>query len=90
MSTPPEGGSTTRLFGRRTERSILDDLVAAVRAGESRALVVHGEAGVGKTALIEHLAGRVHGCGVARTAGIESEMELPFAGVHQLLSLIHI
>jgi DNA-binding CsgD family transcriptional regulator len=84
MSTPPGGGPSTRLTGRRTERSVLDDLVTAVRNGESRALVVHGEAGIGKTALIEHLAGRVPGCRVARTAGVESEMELPFAALHQL------
>ena len=49
------------LAGRRRERRALDELAAAVRAGESRALVVHGEAGVGKTALLEHLAGRVSG-----------------------------
>jgi DNA-binding CsgD family transcriptional regulator len=74
----------TKLTGRRTERSVLDELVSAVRTGESRTLVLHGEAGVGKTALIEHLAGRVPGCRVARAAGIESEMELPFAALHQL------
>lgn len=84
MSRPPEGGIATRLTGRRTEHSVLDELVSAVRTGESRALVLHGEAGVGKTALIEHLAGRVPGCRVARAAGIESEMELPFAALHQL------
>src|SRR3954454_1325068 len=84
MSRPPEGGSPPKLTGRRRECSILDELVAAVRAGESRVLVVHGEAGVGKTALIEHLAGRVPGCRVARTAGVESGKELPLAGVHQL------
>ena len=67
---------------------MLDEFVASVRTGESRVLVVHGEAGVGKTALIEHLAGRVPGCRVARTAGVESEMELPFAGLHQLCAPI--
>ena len=56
----------------------------AVRAGESRALVVHGEAGVGKTALLEYLAGQAPGCRVARAAGVQSEMELAFAGLHQL------
>jgi DNA-binding CsgD family transcriptional regulator len=75
-------------MGRRTEGNVLDELVASVRTGQSRALVVHGEAGVGKTALIEHLAGRVAGCRFARTAGIESEMELPFAGLHQLCAPI--
>ncbi|HEY6573465.1 MAG TPA: ATP-binding protein, partial [Mycobacterium sp.] len=73
-----------RLTGRHAERGVLDRLVAAVRAGESRALVVHGEAGVGKTALLEYLAGQTSGCRVVRAAGIQSEMELAFAGLHQL------
>jgi DNA-binding CsgD family transcriptional regulator len=64
---------------------VLDQLIEAVRhAGESRALVVHGEAGVGKTALLEYLAGQVPGCRVARAVGVQSEMELAFAGLHQL------
>ena len=55
-----------------------------MRAGEGRALVVRGEPGVGKTALLDYLAGRASGCLVARAAGVESEMELAFAGLHQL------
>ena len=47
-------------------------------------LVVCGEAGIGKTALLDHLAGRASGCRVARATGVQSEMELPFAGLHQL------
>ena len=70
--------------GRRAECGVLDELVEAVRAGESRALVLHGEAGVGKTALLEYLAGHAPGCRVARAAGVQSEMELAFAGLHQL------
>jgi AAA ATPase-like protein len=58
--------------------------VAAVRAGEGRALVVRGEPGVGKTVLLDYLAGRASGCLVARAAGVQSEMELAFAGLHQL------
>ncbi|OBI37950.1 hypothetical protein A5709_13840 [Mycobacterium sp. E1386] len=58
--------------------------MAAVCDGESRALVVHGEAGVGKTALLEYLAGQASGCKVVHAAGIQSEMELAFAGLHQL------
>jgi DNA-binding CsgD family transcriptional regulator len=74
----------TELIGRRAECDVLDRLVAAVRAGESRALVVHGEPGVGKTALLEYLAGQASGCRVTRVAGVQSEMELAFAVVHQL------
>jgi DNA-binding CsgD family transcriptional regulator len=58
--------------------------VAGVRAGEGRALVLRGEPGVGKTALLDYLAGRAAGCLVARAAGVQSEMELAFAGLHQL------
>jgi DNA-binding CsgD family transcriptional regulator len=73
------------LTGRQTECDVLDRLVEAVRdAGESRALVVHGEAGVGKTALLEYLAGHAPGCRVRRAAGAQAEMELAFAGLHQL------
>ena len=64
--------------------SSLDRLVDAVRAGEGRALVVRGEPGVGKTTLLDYLAGRAGGCRVARVAGVQSEMELAFAGLHQL------
>jgi DNA-binding CsgD family transcriptional regulator/tetratricopeptide (TPR) repeat protein len=63
---------------------VLDRFVAGVRAGEGRALVVRGEPGVGKTALLDYLAGRASGCRVARAAGVQSEMELAFAGLHQL------
>ena len=63
---------------------MLDRLLAAVRAGESRALVLGGEPGVGKTALLEYVVERASGCRVARAAGVESESELAFAGLHQL------
>jgi DNA-binding CsgD family transcriptional regulator len=72
------------LTGRDTERRVLDRLVEAVRAGESRALVVHGEPGVGKTALLEYLVEQASGCRIERAAGVQSEMELAFAGLHQL------
>ena len=72
------------LRGRRAELGVLDGLIEAVRAGESRVLVVRGEPGVGKTALLDHLAGRARGCRVVRAAGVQSEMELAFAGLHQL------
>ncbi|HEX6402139.1 MAG TPA: AAA family ATPase [Pseudonocardiaceae bacterium] len=70
--------------GRRAECEVLDRLVDAVRVGKSQALVVRGEAGVGKTALLEYLVGRASGCRVVRIAGVQSEMELVFAGLHQL------
>jgi hypothetical protein len=77
-------GRTVQLLGRRAECDVLDHLAEAVRAGESRALVVHGESGVGKTALLEYLAGQASGCRMARAAGVQSEMELAFAGLHQV------
>jgi DNA-binding CsgD family transcriptional regulator/tetratricopeptide (TPR) repeat protein len=73
-----------RFTDRVSERGVLDRFVAGVRAGEGRALVVRGEPGVGKTALLDYLAGRASGCLVARAAGVQSEMELAFAGLHQL------
>ncbi|PEG60722.1 AAA family ATPase [Mycolicibacterium boenickei] len=72
------------MTGRRAERAALDQLVAALRAGESRSLVIHGEAGIGKTALLDYLATRETGVRVLRAAGVESEMELAYAGLHQL------
>jgi DNA-binding CsgD family transcriptional regulator len=80
------GGRATELKGRRRESDVLDELVEAVRAGESRALVVRGEPGVGKTALLEYLVEQASGCRVARAAGVQAEMELAFAGLHQLLA----
>src|ERR1700761_6561544 len=77
-------GPAAGLTGRLSERGVLDRFVASVRAGEGRALVVRGEPGVGKTALLDYLAGRASGCLVARAVGVQSEMELAFAGLHQL------
>ena len=72
------------LRGRRTERAVLDGLLTEARAGQSRVLVLRGEAGVGKTALLDYLQEQASGFRVARAAGVESEMELAFAGLHQL------
>src|SRR3954466_6385423 len=77
---PPQGG----LLGRRSETKTLDRLLDAVRAGKSRALVIRGDPGVGKTALLEYVAAHATGCRVARAAGVQAEMELAFAGLHQL------
>ena len=76
----PGGG----LLGRRRECAVLDQLAASVRAGGSEVLVLRGEAGAGKTALLEYLLEHASGCNIARAAGVESEMELAFAGLHQL------
>jgi DNA-binding CsgD family transcriptional regulator len=80
----PRRGGVAELTGRRSECQVLDRLIEAVRTGESRVLVVRGEVGVGKTALLDYLVGHASGCVVARAAGVQSEMELAFAGVHQL------
>ena len=78
--------SVRALTDRHRERAMLDRLIEGVRAGESRAVVLRGEPGVGKTVLLEYLAGQAadSGCRVARAVGVESEMELAFAGLHQL------
>ena len=72
------------LLGRRAEREVLDQLLNDMLAARSRVLVLRGEAGVGKSALLRYLADRASGAHVARAAGIESEMELAYSGLHQL------
>jgi DNA-binding CsgD family transcriptional regulator len=80
----PGSGRPTRLDGRERECALLDELVSSVRRGESRALVLRGEAGIGKTALLEYLSKSASDLKVARATGVESEMELAFASLHQL------
>ena len=80
----PVWWGAAELTDRHAERGVLDRLIEAVRDGESRSLVVHGDAGVGKTALLDYLAAHASGCRVVRAAGAQSEMELAFAGLHQL------
>jgi DNA-binding CsgD family transcriptional regulator len=87
MTADPAGrGRATGLTDRLSERGVLDRLIVAVRAGESRALVVRGDPGVGKSVLLDYLAGQAAGagCRVARAVGVQWEMELAFAGLHQL------
>jgi DNA-binding CsgD family transcriptional regulator len=72
------------LLGRRDECVVLDRLLDAVRGGESRVLVVRGEPGVGKSSLLAYLYAQSSGCQVVRAASAQSEMELAFAGLHQL------
>jgi hypothetical protein len=80
--TAPGGQPTLR--GRADECALLDTLVEAIGRGEGRSLVVRGEAGIGKTALLEHLVRSASDLTVLRAGGVESEMELPYAGLHQL------
>ncbi|MEV6638865.1 AAA family ATPase [Amycolatopsis sp. NPDC051371] len=77
-------GHGLRLLGRDDERAVLDRLLADARAGAGRALVLRGEAGIGKTALLDHFTAHASGCRVARAMGVESERELPYAGLQQL------
>jgi hypothetical protein len=76
--------SEIRLRGRRSERAALDGVLDTALAGSSAVLVLCGEPGIGKTALLRYAAGRASGFRVLRASGFESEMELPFAGLHQL------
>jgi hypothetical protein len=70
--------------GRTRERQILDHLLDRVRSGESAVLVIRGEAGIGKTELMRYCARQASGCRLLQIAGVESEIELPFAALHQL------
>ncbi|TFV56116.1 helix-turn-helix transcriptional regulator [Mycobacterium sp. PS03-16] len=72
------------LVGRRHECETLDALLHGLRAGSSQVLVVHGEAGVGKTALLRYAADRAADCDVVRVVGVEAEQDFAFAALHQL------
>lgn len=77
-------GPRRGLRGRRDECAALDRLLTDSTAGRSQVLVLRGEAGIGKSALVEHLVQSAAGYRIARAAGVESQMELAFAGLHQL------
>src|ERR1700734_423681 len=77
-------GPAEGLHDRRSEREALGGLLAAVRGGQSRVLTISGEPGVGKTALVEFAIRSASGFRVLRAVGVESEMELAFAALHQL------
>src|SRR5262245_26624579 len=81
---PPVPGDSPSVRGRSRECALLDDLIAAVRGGESRTLVLRGEAGIGKTALLEYMIEAAPELRLLRSAGVESEMELAFASLHQM------
>src|SRR4051794_29349302 len=76
--------SPAEFLDRTSEREVLDQLLARAREGESAVLVIRGEAGIGKTALLRYVARHASGFRVAQVRGMEAEMELPFAGIHQL------
>src|SRR3954466_12382855 len=79
-----ESAGRAGLRGRGSECALLDELVAAIRRGESRSLVLRGEAGIGKTALLEYLIASAPDATVIRAVGVQSDMELAFASLHQL------
>ena len=72
------------LLGRADYCALLDGVIADIRGGVSRSLVLRGEAGIGKSALLQYLVESVSDLTVARAVGVESEIELPFASLHQL------
>ena len=72
------------LRGRQREQAELNQMLLDVRSGRSRVLVVRGEAGIGKTALLEYVIAAASDMTVLRAAGVESEMELAYASLHQL------
>src|SRR4051812_31015165 len=73
------------LLGRTAETSTIDRLLARAREGESGVLVVRGEAGVGKSSLLDYAVGEAQGFAVLRALGVESEAELAYAALHQVL-----
>src|SRR5690348_2872067 len=74
------------LLGRHDESQVIDQLLSAAREGHGGALLVHGEPGIGKTALLEYAVASAPSFQALRTVGNEAEMELPFAALHQLCS----
>jgi hypothetical protein len=75
-----------QLLGRQREREVLGRLLNAARGGDGGVLVVYGEPGVGKTALLDRMVADERGFRVLRAVGVEGEMELPFAALQQLCS----
>ncbi|MCX4574946.1 AAA family ATPase [Streptomyces sp. NBC_01571] len=80
----PAVDSPVTLRGRGQEKAALERALDTARGGSSAVLVLRGEAGIGKTALLGYAAGRAEGFRTTAVAGVESEMELPFAGLQQL------
>ena len=84
MGAPSAGNANTALRGRHAECARLDQLIAEARLGHSAVSVLRGEPGIGKSALLDYAAERAQEYHVLRAIGVEWEMELPFAGLHQL------
>jgi DNA-binding CsgD family transcriptional regulator len=88
MGPPPARRARAGLAGRGAECARLDRVLADARMGQSSVLALRGEAGIGKSALLEYAAERAEDCLVLRATGVEWEMELPFAGLHQLCAAL--
>src|SRR3954454_4425513 len=84
MTGPASTDSEHRLLGRADECAVLDGLVADIRRGQSRSLVLRGEAGIGKSALLKYLVESASDLTVARAVGVESEIESAFSSLHEL------
>jgi DNA-binding CsgD family transcriptional regulator len=84
MAGARSAADSSMLRGRRDERAVIEGLLGKARGGRSGVLVLRGEAGIGKTALLEHAIESVSDVTLLRAAGVESEMELAFAALHQL------
>src|SRR3984957_1845196 len=83
-NVPPTSGGSPGLRGRIGEAALLDGILVAVREAQSRTLLLRGDAGIGKTALLEQMIENAPDLRVLRAVGVESEMELAFASLHQL------
>src|SRR6202046_4163864 len=87
-ASPPVFSARRRVLGREREREVLDRLLEGVREGRGGVLVVHGEPGVGKTALLDYACEAGREFRIVKTVGVEGEMELAYAALQQLCSPI--
>ncbi len=85
---PPRARWSPLLRGRRSECEALGRQLQRIAVGQSSVLVLRGEAGVGKTALLDYVAEQASGCRIVRVVGVQSEMELAYSGLHQLCAVM--
>src|SRR5438477_116503 len=85
---PPRARWNPLLRGRRSECEALDGQLQRIAVGQSSVLVLRGEAGIGKSALLDYVAERASGSRILRAVGVQSEMELAYAGLHQLCAVM--